>query len=233
MCKLVFLALSVIFLSSKKGQANYFMSVMIMVLSCLFVCLLGCVLFCHCFLCVCLCVCLCVFVVVVVVCVFLCVCVFGCFVVVVVLGRGQHLWSWLFCLMTTLPEYQFHWPLSVPWGLFLAASCRRCWKCPPHPSPSSVASSGPAQWTFPIAQHPHWTTKHGNMRLTTKSAFSINQSIFYFMSVHIEVILDKNKKQKHIIIIIIYTNFPTGLWTIDLTILAITSILYKISLILL
>ena len=37
----------------------------------------------------------------------------------------------------------------------------------------------------------------------------INQSIFYFMSVHIEEILDKNKKQKHIIII--YTNFPTGL----------------------
>ena len=36
---------------------------------------------------------------------------------------------------------------------------------------------------------------------------SITQSIFYFMSVHIEVILDKNKKQKHII----YTNFPTGL----------------------
>ncbi len=35
------------------------------------------------------------------------------------------------------------------------------------------------------------------------------KSIFYFMSVHIEVILDKNKKQKHIIII--YTNFPTGL----------------------
>ena len=39
--------------------------------------------------------------------------------------------------------------------------------------------------------------------------FAINQSIFYFMSVYIEVILDKNKKQKHIIII--YTNFPTGL----------------------
>ena len=38
---------------------------------------------------------------------------------------------------------------------------------------------------------------------------SNNQSVFYFMSVHIEVILDKNKKQKHIIII--YTNFPTGL----------------------
>ena len=33
------------------------------------------------------------------------------------------------------------------------------------------------------------------------------QSIFYFMSVHIEVILDKNKKHSHIIII--YTNFPT------------------------
>ena len=45
------------------------------------------------------------------------------------------------------------------------------------------------------------------------------------MSVHIEVILDKNKKQKDIIII--YTNFPTGLWTIDLTILVITSLLYK------
>ena len=52
------------------------------------------------------------------------------------------------------------------------------------------------------------------------------QSIFYFMSVHIEVILDKNKKQKHTI----YTNFPTGLWTIDLTILVITSLLYKMSL---
>ena len=38
---------------------------------------------------------------------------------------------------------------------------------------------------------------------------SISQPIFYFMSVHIEVILDKNKKQKHIIII--YTNFPSGL----------------------
>ena len=37
MCKLVFLALSVIFLSNKKGQANYFMSGMIMVPSCLFV----------------------------------------------------------------------------------------------------------------------------------------------------------------------------------------------------
>ena len=54
----------------------------------------------------------------------------------------------------------------------------------------------------------------------------LNPSIFYFMSVHIEVILDK--KQKHIIII--YTNFPTGLRTIDLTILVITSVLYKISL---
>ena len=54
---------------------------------------------------------------------------------------------------------------------------------------------------------------------------SINQ---YFMSVHIEVISDKkhNKKQH---IITIYTNFPTGLWTISLTILVITSVLYKIS----
>ena len=67
---------------------------------------------------------------------------------------------------------------------------------------------------------------------------SIKQSIFYFMSVHIEVILDKNKtkqtnnnnnnKNKKQHIIIIFTNFPTGLWTIDLTILVITSVLYKI-----
>ena len=34
---------------------------------------------------------------------------------------------------------------------------------------------------------------------------SINQSIFYYMSLHIEAILDP-KKQQHIIII--YTNFP-------------------------
>ena len=41
---------------------------------------------------------------------------------------------------------------------------------------------------------------------------SINQSIFYFMSVHIEVILDKKKKHnKKQHIITIYTNFPTGL----------------------
>ena len=55
------------------------------------------------------------------------------------------------------------------------------------------------------------------------------------MSVHIEVILDPKKQQqqqqKHIIII--YTNFHTGLWTIDLTVLVITSVLYKISLTLL
>ena len=61
-----------------------------------------------------------------------------------------------------------------------------------------------------------------------------NQSIFYFMSVHVEVILDQkttNKQKQHIIII--YTNFPTGLSTIDLTILVITSVLYKIYLTLL
>ena len=38
----------------------------------------------------------------------------------------------------------------------------------------------------------------------------INQSIFYFMSVHIEVILNQKQQQKQHIIII-YTNFPTGL----------------------
>ena len=53
--------------------------------------------------------------------------------------------------------------------------------------------------------------------------------IFYFISVHVEVILDQKQKQ----IIIIYANFPTGLWTIDLTILVITSVLYEISLTLL
>ena len=44
----------------------------------------------------------------------------------------------------------------------------------------------------------------------------INHSInsFCFMSVHIEVILDPKRTHR----IIIYTNFPTGLWTIDLTI---------------
>ena len=42
------------------------------------------------------------------------------------------------------------------------------------------------------------------------SAFmTLNQSIFYFISVHIEVILDKNKKLKHIINI--YNTYPTGL----------------------
>ena len=60
-----------------------------------------------------------------------------------------------------------------------------------------------------------------------------NQAIFYFMSVHIEVILDQKTKQQKQYLIIIYTKFPTGLWTIDLTILVIISVLYKISLILL
>ena len=59
------------------------------------------------------------------------------------------------------------------------------------------------------------------------------------MSVHIEVILDKKKETKlpntHTKkrIIIISTNFPTGLGTIDFTILVIASVLYKISLTLL
>ena len=45
-----------------------------------------------------------------------------------------------------------------------------------------------------------------------------NQSINkYFMSVHIKVILDKNKTNKNKHIIIIYTNFPTELGTINLT----------------
>ena len=43
---------------------------------------------------------------------------------------------------------------------------------------------------------------------------SVNQSIFYFMSVHIEVVLDKKQqqqKQQQQHILISYTNFPTGL----------------------
>ena len=55
-------------------------------------------------------------------------------------------------------------------------------------------------------------------------------NILFYVCSH-RVILDKNKKQKHKIII--YTNFPTGLGTIDLTILVITLVLYKISLTLL
>ena len=58
--------------------------------------------------------------------------------------------------------------------------------------------------------------------------YSINQSMFYFMSVHIEVILDNNQK-----IIIFYTNLPTGLCTINLTIEIKISVLYKMSLTLL
>ena len=40
---------------------------------------------------------------------------------------------------------------------------------------------------------------------------SYGQSIFYFMPVHIEVILDNNNNNNNKHIIIIYTNFPTGL----------------------
>ena len=60
-----------------------------------------------------------------------------------------------------------------------------------------------------------------NERLTlthlVANGMFLRKSILYFISVHIEVILDKtttttttkNKTKKHIIII--YTNFPTGL----------------------
>ena len=44
---------------------------------------------------------------------------------------------------------------------------------------------------------------------------------------------DIRQKQKTKTIVIIYTNFATGLWTIDLAVLVITSVLYKISLTLL
>ena len=57
--------------------------------------------------------------------------------------------------------------------------------------------------------------------------YSNNQSMFYFMSVHIEVILDNNNNNNN------YTNLPTGLCTINLTIEIITSVLYKMSLTLL
>ena len=39
------------------------------------------------------------------------------------------------------------------------------------------------------------------------------------MSVHVEVILDKNKTTTNQHIFLIYTNFPTGLSTINLTII--------------
>ena len=51
--------------------------------------------------------------------------------------------------------------------------------------------------------------------------------MFYFMSVHIGVILDKNNNK------ICYTNSPSGLCTINLTIEIIISVLYKVSLVLL
>ena len=61
---------------------------------------------------------------------------------------------------------------------------------------------------------------------------SANQSVFYVCSHRGDVRpKNKNKKQQHIVII--YPNFSTGLWTIHLTVLVITSVLYKISLTLL
>ena len=50
--------------------------------------------------------------------------------------------------------------------------------------------------------------------------------MFYFMSVQSEAILGKIKEH----ILVYYTNLPTGLLTISLTIEFITSVLYKISL---
>ena len=55
--------------------------------------------------------------------------------------------------------------------------------------------------------------------------------LFYVCSHRGDIRQKTTTKKKHIIII--YTNFPTGLWTIDPTILVITSVLYKISLTLL
>ena len=52
-----------------------------------------------------------------------------------------------------------------------------------------------------------------------------NQSMFYFMSVHIEVIIHPN--------LFYYTNLPAGLCTINLTIKIIISVSYKMSLTLL
>ena len=58
--------------------------------------------------------------------------------------------------------------------------------------------------------------------MITWSDFSRIQSMFYFMSVHIGVILDNNNK-------ICCTNLPTGLCKINLTIEIIISVLYKMS----
>ena len=55
----------------------------------------------------------------------------------------------------------------------------------------------------------------------------VNQSLFYFMSVHIEVILSTPPPKKT------QPNLPTGLCTINLTIEIIISVLYKLSLTLL
>ena len=61
-----------------------------------------------------------------------------------------------------------------------------------------------------------------------------NQSVIFYVCSHQGDIRQKTKqKQQQQHIIIIYTNFPTRLWTIDLTMLVIISVLYKISLTLL
>ena len=76
-----------------------------------------------------------------------------------------------------------------------------------------------------------WTSCSMSLRAHSEMQhfrYSINQSMFYFMSFHIEVILDNNQK-----IIIFYTNLPTGLCTINLTIEIKISVLYKMSLTLL
>ena len=67
---------------------------------------------------------------------------------------------------------------------------------------------------------------HGCVWKTTM----LNQikSMFYFMSVHTEVILNKTNNNK-----IYYTNLPTGPCTISLTTEIIISVLYKMSLTLL
>ena len=54
-------------------------------------------------------------------------------------------------------------------------------------------------------------------RIWDQSKLAINQSMFYFISVHSEVIV-KQQQQQQSDILAYYTNLPTGLRTIGLTI---------------
>ena len=76
-----------------------------------------------------------------------------------------------------------------------------------------------------------WVSSKLRKRANAMRFVSINES--YFMSVHIEMLLDNNNKKGEKKRCIQYTTVSTGLWTINLTTGFIISLFYKISLTLL